>query len=369
MITTTEIAFICFVLLILFSFWKTKKATKELPTLDYKSGEQLKGIAIILVVFGHLCSGFINLPDLKYSGAQGVTIFLILSGYGLTKSYLNKGIDGTFFVRRFKTVLFPYMLVTGVVILLDYFTHKNTIPKSIILSSMFGINTQVDPTMWYISFILLWYVAFYVVFGLSVNNTIKIALLLVFSFIIKYTAPSGSTLLNAPYEYSLHAFAFPIGVMGALYSKNVLASLKTKRNQISVLAAVAILLLVGFVLTYRDISIEHQTIYTIINLMLSVSLIIFITLLSYLRIESKLLVLLGAYSYEIYLFEALFFTRYDVLHKFSNKWVSLFLYIFMILLFSFVLNTFVKLIWGQYNKIKERRNLKIKQYGDNAIKR
>lgn len=44
----------------------------------------LKAVAIILVILGHL--GFIN-----KSGAWGVGIFLLLSGYGLTQSYIKSG--------------------------------------------------------------------------------------------------------------------------------------------------------------------------------------------------------------------------------------------------------------------------------------
>lgn len=351
MLNHSEIALICIALLLIASFWKkTVREKLTYPTLDLVSTEQLRGLAIILVVFGHLCSGFINLPIFKYSGAQGVSIFLILSGFGLAKSYLKKGIDEHFFARRFKTVLLPYMLVTGTIIALDYIVHQSTIPKGVILASLVGLNMQVDPTMWYISFIFLWYLAFYVIFGLRISNPAKLMLLFLFSFVIKFTIPSNSTLLNAPYEYSLHAFAFPIGIMAALYSTKIVSFLQTKRALAYFLSIVSILLFLGFVIFFRSISFEHQTIYMLINLMLAISLIIAFMLLSYLRIESKLLVKLGEYSYEIYLLEAIFFTRYNMLNKLSSKWETLLLYIFMVLLFSFILNKLSKLLLSKGDK-------------------
>jgi|GEM_PF-1044701 len=357
MLTTTEIAFFGFILLIILSFRRVKGNVNDVPTLDHKSSEQLKGLAIILVVFGHLCSGFINLPSLKYSGAQGVSIFLIISGFGLTKSYFKKGIDGSFFIRRFKTVLLPYMIVTTIVIALDFLTNTHSISSSIILSSLFGLNMQVDPTMWYISFIFLWYLVFYVVFGLNVRVHWKILCLMITSMLIKLNIPSGFSLLNTPYEYSLHAFAFPLGVILALYSEKICSFFRTKTMLIWSLFTLGIALLVGFLLSFRYISFEHQTIYTVINLMLAFSLIIIVTLLNYLRIESKLLIILGKYSFEIYLLEALFFTRFNLLMEFNNKWVALLVYLSVTLVTAFILNKLIKLILNLLEKPKVRQNI------------
>lgn len=358
MLTHTNIAFACILVLLIFSFRKSKnRDAKTYPILDIGITDQLKGISIILIVFGHLCSiGFINLPSLKYLGAQGVSIFLILSGYGLTKSYLKKGFDENFFVRRFKTVLLPYIVVTGATIVLGYVTNKIVIPKEFILPSILGLNTQIDPTMWYISFIFLWYLAFYTIFTLRICNYAKFNLLFLFSFILKVTLLPNSTILNAPYEYSLHAFSFPIGTLVALYSKKLLSFFKTIRVQVIFLTAVAIMLLIGYLILFKNISVEHQTMYTIINLMLAISCIIFAVLLNFLQFESKALTVVGKYSFEIYLFEAIYFNRYDLLHKLPNKWASLILYIVVLLLSSFILNTLLQQLLNQWEKIRIKRS-------------
>jgi len=211
--------------------------------------------------------------------------------------------------------------------------------------------------MWYISFIFLWYLVFYVVFGLNVRVHWKILCLMITSMLIKLNIPSGFSLLNTPYEYSLHAFAFPLGVILALYSEKICSFFRTKTMLIWSLFTLGIALLVGFLLSFRYISFEHQTIYTVINLMLAFSLIIIVTLLNYLRIESKLLIILGKYSFEIYLLEALFFTRFNLLMEFNNKWVALLVYLSVTLVTAFILNKLIKLILNLLEKPKVRQNI------------
>lgn len=57
---------------------------------------ELKGLAILLVLPGHMAHlfGLIIMPVTDYLGAQGVELFLFLSGFGLTASYFNKGLKG-----------------------------------------------------------------------------------------------------------------------------------------------------------------------------------------------------------------------------------------------------------------------------------
>lgn len=66
-----------------------------------KEGTQaLKGIAILLVIFGHM--GFLDIP-----GAGGVHIFLILSGYGIYCSVNKNGLY-QYWKKRIVSVYIPY---------------------------------------------------------------------------------------------------------------------------------------------------------------------------------------------------------------------------------------------------------------------
>lgn len=105
----------------------------------------LKAVAIILVILGHL--GFIN-----KSGEWGVGIFLLLSGYGLTQSYIKSGIIG-FFKKRLLAVILPYSIVMIIWIFVDYILG-NKYRILTIGTSILGLNFKsvIDVTMWYISF-------------------------------------------------------------------------------------------------------------------------------------------------------------------------------------------------------------------------
>src|SRR3989344_1884092 len=62
--------------------------------IDQEHTNQLKGLAILMVIFSHI-GYFLDSSDkflypLSVAGGVGVNIFLLLSGFGLTSSALNK---------------------------------------------------------------------------------------------------------------------------------------------------------------------------------------------------------------------------------------------------------------------------------------
>lgn len=114
----------------------------------------LKGIAIALVIFGH--RGLID-----GSGSWGVLIFLMLSGYGISKSALKKGLND-YWQNRVIGVLVPYVLFSVIQLGLSLFMGEKLVAGGALSTLMgldFGLN--VDPTMWYISFIFVCYAVFY----------------------------------------------------------------------------------------------------------------------------------------------------------------------------------------------------------------
>ena len=66
----------------------------------------IKVIASFLVTLGHL--NFI-----KNAGIYGVSLFLIISGYGLFISQSNNGLYN-FWYKRASTVLLPYSILTSI---------------------------------------------------------------------------------------------------------------------------------------------------------------------------------------------------------------------------------------------------------------
>ncbi len=126
---------------------------------DRDHTNELKGVAILLVMLGH-----VNV--IPHAGAYGVVLFLMLSGFGLVQSYIKSGLD-SFFSKRLSKVLIPYAIIT--IVWIFAFGHPAISNGDFyyLVITILGIdlNTSVDPSMWYISFIIIWYLAFFLIFS------------------------------------------------------------------------------------------------------------------------------------------------------------------------------------------------------------
>ena len=134
----------------------------------------LRGIAIFLVLISHYAVwiGEIFHSDLlEYGlgrfGVYGVDLFFVVSGYGLVKSVGKKRINGTFLWKRFKTVYLPYLLIVGLITVYDGG-----------ISGMTGwVSFLTGAEYWYIRNILVFYLAFYVVYRLSDRSWVRMLLM------------------------------------------------------------------------------------------------------------------------------------------------------------------------------------------------
>ena len=113
----------------------------------------IKGAAILFVILSHC--GLI-----ECGGAIGVDLFLIVSGYGIY--YSSKKGTSDFWKKRITSVYFPYLFTTLVFLIIRItLGFRPTIFE--VLISIFGLdfNLNIDPTMWYISYIFVMYVLAY----------------------------------------------------------------------------------------------------------------------------------------------------------------------------------------------------------------
>lgn len=115
----------------------------------------LKAIAILFVLFGHT-----NFLD--SSGAWGVHIFLLLSGYGLERSYQKNGLVD-FWKKRFCRVFIPYEAIILIALPIEMLLNKKCGIINVIASvAGFDVGYNIDPSMWYISYCFLLYTEFYI---------------------------------------------------------------------------------------------------------------------------------------------------------------------------------------------------------------
>lgn len=310
--------------------------------MNKQTSEQLKGIAILLVVLGHLfVTKFISNSNLAfgYLGAQGVAIFLILSGYGMTTSFLNKGLDKGFLLRRLRTVLLPYSLVTLLWFSYDYF-HGKTYPLKTIVSSLLGFdfNLTMDATMWYISFILMWYFVFYLIFRLPLPNILKVGMLFGFAYFLRYHSRVGFT-EPVYWQWGLHAVMFPLGALFALLRPENIS-----KNTVNLgLALMGLLGLSVYIINVKNNALGLGP-YMLSNLGFAAAMISAMVFLERLEHYSRLLRFIGSISYEIYLFEAIFMYKLCLPYVLPNKVLSLGLYILALVGASLVLKKGIRLL-------------------------
>ena len=121
----------------------------------------LRGAGVILVMVTHFINWYadlFNCEPLRYalmrSGIYGVDLFFLASGYGLVKSASGKKIRGIFLWKRFKNTYLPYLLIVGCIELTSGGIHG--------AKDWYQFFTGYD--YWFIRNILVFYLAFFLVF-------------------------------------------------------------------------------------------------------------------------------------------------------------------------------------------------------------
>ncbi|MBT3367904.1 MAG: acyltransferase [Nitrospina sp.] len=215
----------------------SKDAAFSIPQTD-----QMKGIAILMILVGHLfghtlepCPG---LNHLRYLGTVGVTLFLVLSGYGLSQSLKRKGIQGFFFLRVAR-IYIPVFLVMVPEVLL---THTLLTPDSSMIKDLARIVVNlpaVDRNMWFVQFIFFWYCLIFITFRLKLSDNGKVAVLFL-AALLMLTIPRLSPSMK------INAFSFPLGCWMGFHREAVAARIqqlvKKKLFLAALVAAAGILL-------------------------------------------------------------------------------------------------------------------------------
>lgn len=172
--------------------------------IDHKMTNTIKGVAILIVVLGHYVRFMDNpLPLASHIPYFGAALFAFMSGYGTMVSYMSKKVQkwGEYFVRRVKRVFFPFLFIN--IIALPFYDWRNPI-RQIFL----GAN---DDVMWYPIFIMGFYIAFAICFGvLSDKGLIGLCFFGVVAYVIM-------VIFEISTQYYTSIFALLLGVIVARY--------------------------------------------------------------------------------------------------------------------------------------------------------
>ena len=275
-----------------YSFALKDKETMGGVILDMQHTTAIKGVAILLILVGHISTTFSTVIFTPLASA-GVSIFLILSGYGLSESYKINGLL-KYWQKKVCRVLLPYAIVITVMTL----TKGNWNP----LRYFFEV-TGIKTSYWYIGYQMKWYLIFYL--AMMLLPRYKLTIFAAVSFITFFL------LSSLEIEQSI---AFTIGVLLSDY-KEQLSKLSSRKIFWIFLAS---FFLATIFLGLKQIPFIRAQIgscyYSFIQMMQNVfyagSVIAFMMLVPKLT-RVPFLIFCGIISYEIYLLHFPFYGMVD----------------------------------------------------------
>lgn len=251
----------------------------------------IKGVAILLILVGHISGTFHTVVFTPLASA-GVSLFLILSGYGLSESFKKNGLSN-YWQKKIVRVLLPYVIV--ITVLMTVYDSYN--PLKYILE-ITGISTS----YWYIGYQMKWYLIFFITMLLLPKYRIWIF-----------------TIASAVMFYSLNSLeieqslAFIIGIL--LSDKKDYLSKKSNREIICI--SLITFCIATICLGLKQIpSIREQIggynfsfIQMMQNMFYAVFIISFVMLLPHRLRKSPFLIFCGIVSYEVYLVHFPFYSN------------------------------------------------------------
>jgi peptidoglycan/LPS O-acetylase OafA/YrhL len=368
---STNIFIAIFVFILLISL----KRKKNQALFPLALTNELKGLAILAVVFSHI--GYFLSADhrflfpLSIMAGVGVNLFLFLSGYGLTISTLKTEMTlGKFYKKRLLKLFTPFWIVIVSFFLLDFFLLHISYPGLYIVQALIGffpradLLLDIDSPLWFFTPVLFYYLIFPLVF---VKNRPWL------TAIIIYAASYLVMLLKLPVSidvlhlYQLHILAFPLGIgfasfmfqpfffsriapagSGAFSYNNErpvwLNFCLKKFNALNVFVdshkifkrtayyfiSIALLLLIGYTAYYSDVDVSPAAEQTIS--LVTMGAIIFFFMLK--KFEINALSITGLFAYEIYLIHWPLLSRYDFFFRYLPGWLAMVLYLCLFLIIA-----------------------------------
>lgn len=256
----------------------------------------LKGIAILLVILGHM--GYLDI-----SGAWGVHIFLIVSGYGIYMSVMKNGLKD-YWKKRIVAVYVPYLCwqIIGMVIML--FVLKIQLTSQQILLSLAGLDFGLiaDRTMWYISYIFYWYFAFWVTMRVKEKWNLSVVTVIAAIAFTGGAAVIGYT--NLVWGHGSIAWAyflsFPLGIVCAFMTQKKIES----KSLIIFETVMAVVMAVFFIFDYGNV----HTAFNEMLFSMSAAGLVLLLVLNFSELfggGQRLLCCIGKYSFGMYLNEGI----------------------------------------------------------------
>lgn len=255
--------------------------------MDRYHTSQMRGIAIIIIIISHL-GGVYGTRIFTPLGGIGVSIFLIISGYGLSKSYQSKGLK-KFWYNKILKVLIPYYIVSFIYLIFN--------PKSSLKDIFLDVTLikPLHPFGWYMNYILVMYIIFYLVQSINAKQRIRNIIYILNALVMIFIMPE----IKAE-----QSFSFFVGVIYA-FNSEVIHSKLFKNSKISILIGFILVSVSALILKqFSIIRNSHDVILNFIQLVIKLFGALSLIGLAYSsrRLIGKLnLSLISKISFELYL--------------------------------------------------------------------
>ncbi len=362
------------VVVLLFAIVASARRTKDHSFFSPQTTTELKGLAILMVVFSHIGYFLVSdhrflVPLSNYAGL-GVDLFLILSGYGLVAAALQRPVSiGKFYLKRLGRVYLPVLATVVFFLLLDFFFLHRAYPVKTILVIILGFFPQADvygdlnSPLWYITPLLVYYFLFPIIFKSSerIGNLFTIPserrkylsifwrrfpLLSAIAMVAIGWLIIGRILqLNIFSEvvlklYKLHFLALPLGMaMGALINQSPVFIAKTaswfsgllKKHHLAAILRWVLIVLAGSILVYNYYHPSVGEGWKKESAASLFSAIAIIALFLFKKIDFKILSIFGLFSFEIYLLHWPLLSRYNFLYGKIPAGMATFIYLALLL--------------------------------------
>lgn len=357
---------IVFIVLAILVIATLRKNTQKQWLIPLDDTAELKGFAMIAVVFVHIGYTLVNNWQFLYpvSTLAGVWVdlFLFLSGYGLTISMYKKPLTVINFYRgRLFKILIPFWIALIAIVLMDFFILGIGRSWTEIITSLFVwfprayMWEDINSPLWYMMWLILFYILFPIVFVRSRPWITSLILALIASGLVWYNPLD----LQATWLHELHTLAFPLGVLvaGIVSSGSGFVTKyekwRTEYNQkpISIIVLIA-LVAIGYGLWKIDANMIGEILwlksrFPYIGVVIEQirSLLLMFTILfffSWKPWKSGFLWLFWVLSYEIYLLHWPLMARYDIFFHHHPAWLATLVWLGVLMVIG----------WGMQNMIK-----------------
>ena len=182
--------------------------------LSRTNTQALKGVAIIAIVVFHILWRFDISPLLNLWGAPFVTVFLVLSGYGLEESFRRNGLD-SFWLKRLTKVVLPFVFfVCAYNYLFPFFPLGDKFPAEEAMHRCLDELIYSGPKFWFVFFILKCYAVYWI--G---TRFLSGRLRLLFFFVCAFICLNLRT--SCGHLEAEQSFSFLTGVLLSMYKDRV----------------------------------------------------------------------------------------------------------------------------------------------------